>query len=99
MNLEQNVFHKKKKTLSEFTFFDLFAQFLLFPFSHHEINVQFDNRFTPRHIGATSRENLFKPDMNNKDADQHVHPRSLISAFVVRCLDSIIPLHAIAGIS
>ena len=27
---------------------------------------------------------------NNKSADQPAHPRSLISAFVVRCLDSII---------
>ena len=26
---------------------------------------------------------------NNKDADQSAHPRSLISAFVVRCLDSV----------
>ena len=36
---------------------------------------------------------------NNKDADQPVHPRSLISAFVVRCLDSIISLISIAEIS
>ena len=27
---------------------------------------------------------------NNKGADQHAHPRSLISTFVVRCLDSMI---------
>ena len=36
---------------------------------------------------------------NNKGADQPAHPRSLISAFVVRCLDSIIPLDSIAKIS
>ena len=36
---------------------------------------------------------------NNKGADQPVHPRSLISTFVDRCLDSIIPLLAIAEIS
>ena len=36
---------------------------------------------------------------NNKSADQPVHPRSLISAFVVRCLDSIISLDSIAEIS
>ena len=36
---------------------------------------------------------------NNKDAAQLAHPRSLISAFVVCCLDSIIPLLAIAEIS
>ena len=29
------------------------------------------------------------PYANNKGADQPAHPRSLISAFVVRCLDSI----------
>ena len=36
---------------------------------------------------------------NNKGADQTAHPRSLISAFVVRCLDSIISLNSIAEIS
>ena len=36
---------------------------------------------------------------NNKGADQPAHPRSLISAFVVRCLDSIIYLDYIAEIS
>ena len=36
---------------------------------------------------------------NNKGADQPAHPRSLISTFVVRCLDSIIPLLAISKIS
>ena len=36
---------------------------------------------------------------NNKGADQPAHPRSLISAFVVRCLDSIICLDSIAEIS
>ena len=30
------------------------------------------------------------PYANNKGADQPAHPRSLISTFVVRCLDSII---------
>ena len=39
------------------------------------------------------------PYSNNKGADQPAHPRSLISAFVVRCLDSIISLLAIAEIS
>ena len=36
---------------------------------------------------------------NNKGADQPAHPRSLISAFVFRCLDSIIALDSIAEIS
>ena len=36
---------------------------------------------------------------NNKGADQPAHSRSLISAVVVRCLDSIISLDSIAEIS
>ena len=36
---------------------------------------------------------------NNKGADQPAHPRSLNSAFVFRCLDSITALDSIAGIS
>ena len=36
---------------------------------------------------------------NNKGADQPAHPRGLISAFVVRCLESIISLDSIAEIS
>ena len=39
---------------------------------------------------------LFMPYANNKDAD---HPRSLISIFVNRCLDSILPAVSISGIS
>ena len=39
------------------------------------------------------------PYANNKGTDQTAHPCSLISAFVVRCLDSIIPPLAIAEIS
>ena len=43
-------------------------------------------------IWATSWENLLLPYANNKGTDQTAHPCSLISAFVVRCLDSITPL-------
>ena len=44
---------------------------------------------------AMSLENLFMPYANNKGADQ----RSLISAFVIHYLDSIMPSLAIAEIS
>ena len=37
------------------------------------------------------------PYANNKGADQPVHPRILISIFVVRCLNSIIPVVAISS--
>ena len=36
---------------------------------------------------------------NNKGADQPAHPRSLISAFVVRCLDSVMSLVSVTNIS
>ena len=36
---------------------------------------------------------------NNRGADQPAHPCSLISAFVVHCLDSIRSLNSIAEIS
>ena len=39
------------------------------------------------------------PYANNKGADQPAHPRSLISAFIVRSLDSIISLVSRAEIS
>ena len=38
------------------------------------------------------------PYANNKGADQPAHPRSLISAFVVRCQDRMIPLVYISEI-
>ena len=39
------------------------------------------------------------PYANNKDADQPAHPRSLISVFVLRFLDNIIPIVATPKIS
>ena len=48
---------------------------------------------------AMSWENLLMPYTNNKGADQPAHPCSLISAFVVHCLDSIVPLVSIPEIS
>ena len=49
--------------------------------------------------GATSWENLFLPYANNKSAYQPVHPRSLISTFNIRCLDSSISILSIEYIS
>ena len=50
-------------------------------------------------IWATSWENLFMANANNKGADQPVHSRRLINNFVVRCLDNIIPLVSIPEIA
>ena len=40
--------------------------------------------------GARSEKTCFGGFANNKDAEQPAHPRSLISAFVIRLLESII---------
>ena len=40
-----------------------------------------------------------RPNVNNKGADQPAHPRSLISTFVARCLDSLICILAISKVS
>ena len=50
-------------------------------------------------IWAMSWGNLFMPYANNKDTDQIARMCSLISAFVVHCLDSIIPVLAKSKIS
>ena len=55
--------------------------------SHHKMKGQF-------HMS-----HLLLPYANSKGTDQPAHPRSLISTFVVRCLDSIIPLVSISRIS
>ena len=52
--------------------------------------------FQPRHEKTCF---FFWPYANNKCTDQPAHPRSLISAFVIRCLDSIIPQVSISKIS
>ena len=44
-------------------------------------------------------ENLPFAYANNKDADQPAHPHSLISAFVICCLDSKMPLVSVYEIS
>ena len=52
-----------------------------------------------QYVWATSQENLFMPLAKNKGAYQPACLRGLISAFVVRCLDSTIPELAISKIS
>ena len=48
------------------------------------------DRFFNEGNWASSWENLFLSCANKKGTDQPAHPRCLISAFVVHCLDSII---------
>ena len=51
------------------------------------------------HIWALSRENCLRGFANNKGADQPVRPRSLISTFVIRFLESIISRLAMSEIT
>ena len=67
----------------------------------HEIHEFLLRIMTTRHPLNEPRheKTCFMPYANNKGADQPAHSHSLISAFVVRCLDSTIPLLARAEIS
>ena len=68
---------------------------LLYPFYFFFSGVMFCSLYEPGH-----EKMCLMSYANNKGADQPAHPRSLISAFVVRCLiDSIISLDSIAEIS
>ena len=46
-----------------------------------------------------SSENVSYAYANNKGADQPAHPCSLISTFVVRCLDNMISILALSKVS
>ena len=51
-------------------------------------------------IGNFGRAKMcLMPYANNKGADQPAHPRSLISTFVVHCLDSVICILALSKVS
>ena len=52
-------------------------------------------KYYMRHV----QKNLFMAYVNIKGADQPAHPRSLISTFVARILDGLIPILAIFEIS
>ena len=53
----------------------------------NEISIFFYHVYS---LGFGVRTPVFGGFANNKGADQHAHPRKLISAFVIRFLDSII---------
>ena len=49
-------------------------------------------------FGSGHAKTCLMPYANYKSADQTAHPRSLISTFVVRCLDSMICILAISKV-
>ena len=66
-------------------------------YENHVTNVW--NRIVKTIWPTSCKKALFLPYANNKGADQPAHLRSLISTFVVRCLDSIISILAMSKIS
>ena len=60
------------------------------PLNQYEANHLRINQSSYKVIGASRRETLSLEFANNKGADQPADPRSLISAFVIRLLISII---------
>ena len=76
--------------LASCTFFSWTTSARLYCFQYEEKIFTFE----PRH-----EKTCLKPYANNKDADQPAHSRSLISTFVVHCLDNIIPILSKAKIS
>ena len=56
-------------------------------FPHDVAHISILTLDEPRH-----EKTCFMPYVNNKGADQPVHPHNLISAFVVHCLDSTMPI-------
>ena len=59
-------------------------------FAPKEIRFSCEKAFNDHVIWASKQENLPQGFANNKDPDQPVHLRRLISAFVIRLLDGII---------
>ena len=50
-------------------------------------------------VGPGHAKMCFMAYANNKGADQPAHPCSLISTFVVRCLDSMVCILALSEVS
>ena len=70
-----------------------FYQSAIWPFKGYEsvhVLYIYKNVLTKCIIWALTRENLSSVFTNNKSADQPTHPHWLISAFVIRLLESIL---------
>ena len=72
--------------VSKFTEFDAKKLHKLFK---HALRKREEEQEKEEVIYEPRQENLVLPYVNKKGADQPAHPRSLIGAFGIRCLDSI----------
>ena len=101
------MWHFTETIIVIFMFYYLFANFIhmispageKYLMVFQPISQSYAMRCQSHCIWAMAWENQFMPYVNNKGTDQPAHPRSLISAFVVHCLDSTIPLVSISKIS
>ena len=67
-----------------------------------ELSLCFTDSYTKMYSnnnGPGHAKTCLMPYANNKGANQPAHSRSLISTFVVRCLDSIICIRVISNVS
>ena len=91
------VYHNICKTI---TVYHRSLSVLDFLFLNFSANVLYMLKIIQCALYEPHREkNLFIPYANNKGTDQLAHPRSLISTFVIHCLDSIISLVSTSEIS
>ena len=82
------------------TGFHVLSKFYLSPTQLEELHLEgFCCLHDCESIEPSHEKTCLMSYANNKGADQPVHPRSLTSAFIVHCLDSIISLDSIAEIS
>ena len=77
--------YKLQGEILPFTYTNITYTTRLFPtLKNYKPSMKFENIFQPGH-----KEMCLMSYANNKGADQPAHPRSLISAFVVRSRDSV----------
>ena len=84
--------HVKSKNMKYMQFCTCFIFCTISVIGHIEIEILYDMHFKQIYlfqIWAPTREKLSSGCGNNTGADQPAHPRSLISAFVIHFLESI----------
>ena len=99
---------KKKKKNSKYVLeYTLEKKYVFLNFNYNNLpNISQSKYFEnppvhePLHVfGTGDAKTCLMPYANYKGADQPAHPLSLISTFVVRCLDSMICVLAISKVS
>ena len=93
---------EKAESVADVSFVLLVCRARIYFWSSHHFTFAgcwWDVKTKETQVGPRREKNLSWWFANNKGADQPAHPRSLISAFVIRLLESIISRLAINEIS